>query len=188
MGSFDPKEILTGLVLIVAGGFGHWLWTTISEWRKRIICEVDNWHIDYLAEKRDNSGGIVVIDEPREGASADYKFNIRFFNKKSKAIGLHKFSLQFTSELRQRPNFEHEDSALWHGPVSHGSFGYRQDDLRELTLMPHDWTPDNIKGHSEPEETKAIARSNAVRLAAHTTEGRKRYWHVATLKPKGKMK
>lgn len=181
MGWFSAKDFLTGAALLVAGGIAHWLWNVLTERLKPIVFAADDWKLEYIAKAPNDNGQKVCCNEPENAGDSKYRFKVRFFNKKSKAVGIHEISLEFTRGSGWWRKVEYEDRALGHGPFDFAAGMPRHDDLKELTLARHEWTADNVNGHTGEEGTKAIARSDAVWLTASGTDGKKRRWLVVDL-------
>ncbi|KKK80346.1 hypothetical protein LCGC14_2824420, partial [marine sediment metagenome] len=156
MGWLNSKDFLTSAALLMAGIIVHWIWNVLTEWLKPIVFAADDWKLKYIAKAADSYGGAVYLDEPKNAGASKYTFRVRFFNKKSKAVGIHEISIEFTSGSGWLRKFEHEDVALGHGPFDFAGGACRQDDLKELTLAPHEWTADNVNGRAEEKPTKAI--------------------------------
>jgi hypothetical protein len=182
--SIDTQQLLTGLAGVVVGGVLTWLWRWGVESLKPILFASEHFRVEYPLPSN-AFGEVTYTDTPVECGDlpAICRVDVRFFNKKSKPIGLHRLAIVFTT----------------------GGFGCRKwfckkrltlDDLREsdasmvgpfpispqldvLTLAADDWTVVHILASSR--KFQSIAAGTTVWLTAETTEGKKRRWPLATV-------
>jgi len=94
MDTFDTKQFLTGLACLVVGGVLHFIWTVFNEWRRRVVFACEGWKVEY--PETTASGELVYSTTPRKGVTAEFRVMARFYNTKSKSVGLHKFGVVFS--------------------------------------------------------------------------------------------
>jgi hypothetical protein len=174
----DAKQLLAGLAGFVIGGLVVGLWRAIGEWRNPIRITSEEWTAEYSLSP--NAYGQVLYDSmPRKGGTGRFHVKVRFFNGKSRAVGLHRFAVVFSKGGIGRRKWFRKDLLRVDG-LARSSAAMRRDvprgaeTVNEITLVANAWTADEMEGYSE--STGIMAASDSVWLAAETAEGKKHRW------------
>jgi hypothetical protein len=171
------KDLPAKLIEWAAVGFFGFLVAQLLEWRKRIHFAASDWKLEYFHS--DDEGNWWYDEQPitesekrqSAGGEIQYAFTARFFNKKSKTVGLHRVSIRFTKGPWYNRAVVFEDREPSHGrpKVRSGRVDYKK--LGEITLTSHDWTTEDISG-LVPKYEQLTSFDNAW-FSALTAEGRK---------------
>jgi hypothetical protein len=163
-----------------------WLTSHLVEWRYRIRFHASDWKLSFA--HRDEFGGgwryarELPLEEKRSvggNAAVRFTFKMRFFNEKSRPIGLHKFSVQFTNGPRYNMVRLFEVKDLRHGDYRERGGIPRQDDLDEIQLPSCDWSKENVAGFLA--WNPLLLEADTASLVAYTASGKCRRWKIAKL-------
>jgi hypothetical protein len=164
-------------LMAVLGAIGNHLW----ESRKRLQFDSTDWKFQYL--KQDTEFGRNWVDRTEieltegngQGSNVRYWFTFRIFNEKSKAIGLHKFSIEFMKGkgFQQERLFQHDD------PLDRSvsdSPGYGLPQLSEMQLPSREWVVGQIVGY--PGWRSILRQTDSVWFIAHSPSGKRFRWKI----------
>jgi hypothetical protein len=175
---FDTKQLLAGLAGIVIGGLLVGFWRAVAEWRKPVLITSEEWTVEYSLPP--NAYGQVGYDNMlRKGGTGRFHVKVRFFNRKPRGVGLHKFAVVFSQGgIGRRKWFRNDllrvDGLARSSAAARKDAGRGEETVDELTLVANAWTAEEIEGYSE--NIGIMAASDSAWLTAETAEGKKHQW------------
>jgi len=180
-----PEDVLWGQVLpevvkVIVVSAITLICVRVYDWWKRIRVFADRVELKwYTISGHYNEE--VQTDKPDEAITAQWHFVVRFFSRKSQAIGLHRIAVEFT---KGRPWFRRQVLIRDERPVSRyipTQSSWNIDYLEEILIKPAEWSTENVRGKVTGEQLAALKDSDSMWLAAETDAGKKKRWLVARL-------
>lgn len=140
---------------------------------KRLYFRPTGWSMTFPVD--DKAGGVSYEDKPAASPAARIELTIRFFSRKSHAIGLHNLAIEFGRTTWFTRTVLHRCDELYCGPGEFIAHQMHFGTLGEFVIEPNAWTTVGV--HAFIDDATQL-RGSTVWLVGETAEGRTQRWKV----------